>query len=204
MSFKQAFSKSARSDSGESLSRLRMVVALISVGALAWLLGSISNSSATAQVSPTRIAVIDVQRVLSTSNPGKAVFAKLKQMQDERVARARQMDAEARNLENELNKPTLTATQRTTIAKQLSDRRVAMKRYAEDVEKEMNEARDREFLALDARLKPILEKLGKDMTLAGIFNKFESGLIYSSDSIDITETVIARFNAAAPTTPARQ
>ena len=36
------------------------------------------------------------------------------------------------------------------------------------------------------------------MGLAAIFNKFESGLVYASDAIDITDTVIKRFNDAAP------
>lgn len=203
MSFKPIFPTTVRGNSAEWIARLRTFGALIIVAAVAWLLGSVSNDGVNAQATPTRIAVMDVQRVLSTSNPGKASVAKLKQMQDERVARARQMDTEARNMENELNKTTLTVAQRNTIARQLSDRRVAMKRFAEDVEKEMGEARQRELVALDAKLQPVLEKLGRDMALAGIFNKFESGLIYASQSIDITDTVITRFNSA-PVTPAKE
>lgn len=33
------------------------------------------------------------------------------------------------------------------------------------------------------------------MNVAAVFNKFESGLIYASDRIDITNDVIRRFNA---------
>jgi hypothetical protein len=46
------------------------------------------------------------------------------------------------------------------------------------------------------------------MGLAAIFNKFESGLVYASDAIDITDSVIKRFNevtvAESGTTPAAQ
>ncbi|MGZ8797026.1 MAG: OmpH family outer membrane protein, partial [Thermoanaerobaculia bacterium] len=60
--------------------------------------------------------------------------------------------------------------------------------------------RDRELQALEARIKPIIDGIGKEMGLAAIFNKFESGLVYASDAIDITDTVIKRFNenAAGP------
>ena len=44
------------------------------------------------------------------------------------------------------------------------------------------------------------------MGLALIFNKFESGLVYASDAVEITDTVIQRFNAAAgaPATPVKK
>ena len=49
----------------------------------------------------------------------------------------------------------------------------------------------------------MIDSLGKEMGLAAIFNKFESGLVYASDAIDITDTVIKRFNdATASETPA--
>jgi hypothetical protein len=35
------------------------------------------------------------------------------------------------------------------------------------------------------------------MGLALIFNKFESGLVYASEAVEITDTVIQRFNAAS-------
>jgi hypothetical protein len=42
------------------------------------------------------------------------------------------------------------------------------------------------------------DALGKEMGIAVIFNKFESGLVYASDAIDLTDMVIQRFNAAYP------
>ena len=44
-----------------------------------------------------------------------------------------------------------------------------------------------------------MDALGKEMGLALIFNKFESGLVYASEAVEITDTVIQRFNAAAGT-----
>jgi Skp family chaperone for outer membrane proteins len=184
---------------------LRNVIALALVAATCWFWGSQSAPGVTAQAPPSRIAVIDVQKVISQSASGKASVAKLKQLQEERVAKARQMDGELRTLDAEFKKPGATPAQRNALQKQLEEKSVAIKRYAEDAEREMGQARDRELAGLDARVKPIVDALGKEMQLAGIFNKFESGLLYAADAIDITDAVIKRFDtspAAAPATPA--
>ena len=53
-------------------------------------------------------------------------------------------------------------------------------------------------MALEAKIKSVIDTIGKEMGLAAIFNKFESGLVYASDAVDITDTVIKRFNEAQP------
>ena len=157
-----------------------------------------------AQSAPSRVAVIDVQKVLTTSTAGKAAYEKLKKFQDDRIARAQKMDEEVKQLENDLNtkKMSLSEDKLADMAKQLSDKKIAMQRFAQDADREIGEARDKELQALEAKIKPIIDSIGKEMGLAAIFNKFESGLVYASDAIDITDTVIKRFNDSAGTTPA--
>jgi outer membrane protein len=154
-----------------------------------------------AQNAPQRMAVIDVQKVLQSSTAGKAAYERLKKMQDDRVARAQKMDEEAKSLENDINtkKLSLSEDKLTEMAKQLSDKKIAMQRYAQDADREVGEARDKELAALELKIKPVIDAIGKEMGLAAIFNKFESGLVYASDAIDITETVVKRFDTANPT-----
>ena len=156
-----------------------------------------------AQSQPQRLAVIDVQKVLSTSTAGKQAYEKLKKLQDDRIVKAQKMDEEIKTLENDLNtkKMSLSEDKVTDITKQISDKKIAEQRYAQDADREVGEARDRELQALEAKIKPVIDQLGKELGLAAIFNKFESGLVYASDAIDITDTVIKRFDGAstAPT-----
>ena len=151
-----------------------------------------------AQNAPQRVAVIDVQRVLQSSVAGKAAYERLKKMQDERVSRAQKMNEEITNLDNEINtkKLSLSEDKLTDLEKQLSDKKISMQRYAQDADREVGEARDKELAALEAKIKPVIDSIGKEMGLAAIFNKFESGLVYASDAIDITDTVIKRFDAS--------
>ena len=152
------------------------------------------------QASPGRVAVIDVQKVLTQSTAGKAAYEKLKKMQDDRVERAKSMDEELRKLDADINakRISLSEDKLADLQKQLADKRINMQRFAQDADREIGEARDRELQALEAKIKPVIDALGKEMGLAAIFNKFESGLVYASEAIDITETVVKRFNEAQP------
>ena len=149
---------------------------------------------------PARMAVIDVQRVLTTSNPGKAAYERLKKMQEDRIERAKTMDEDLRKLDADINakKLSLSEDKVTEMQKQLADKRIAMQRYAQDADREVGEARDRALAELETKIKPIIDAMGKEMGLAAIFNKFESGLIYASDAIDLTDNVIKRLNDANP------
>ena len=160
-----------------------------------------------AQNTPARVAVVDVQKVLTQSTAGKAAYEKLKKMQEDRLAKAKQMDDEMKKLDSDLNtkKISLAEDKLAEMAKQLADKKIAMQRFAQDADREIGEARDRELQALQVKIEPVIDALGKEMGLALIFNKFESGLVYASEAVEITDTVIQRFNAASGgATPAKK
>ena len=151
-----------------------------------------------AQNAPSRVAVVDVQKVLTQSVAGKAAYEKLKKMQDDRVAKAKQMDEEMKKLESDLNtkRISLAEDKLAEMTKQISDKRINMQRFAQDADREIGEARDRELQALQVKIEPVIDAIGKEMGLALIFNKFESGLVYASEAVEITDTVIKKFNEA--------
>ena len=152
-----------------------------------------------AQNAPARVAVVDVQKVLTQSTAGKAAYEKLKKMQEDRLAKAKNMDDEMKKLESDLNtkRISLAEDKLAEMAKQLNDKKIAMQRYAQDADREIGEARDRELQQLQVKIEPVIDAIGKEMGLALIFNKFESGLVYASEAVEITDTVIKRFNEAA-------
>ena len=166
---------------------------LVSMAVAALAIPALAQSSA-----PARVAVIDVNKVLSSSTAGKVAAATLKQLQEDKMARAQKLDEEIKTLDNDINtkKISLSEEKLTDMAKQLSDKKIAMQRFAQDADRELGEARDRVMADLNQKIMPVVDQIGKEMGLAAIFNKFESGLIYASDAIDITDVVIKRFNDA--------
>jgi len=166
---------------------------LITLAATALALPVLAQATA-----PGRLAVIDVQRVLNTSVAGKAAQDKLKKAQEDKMAKANKLQEDMKALDTEINtkKLSLSEDKLADLQKQLSDKQIALQRFGQDADKELGDARDKELLALENKIKPVIDQIGKEMGLAAIFNKFESGLVYASDAIDITDAVIKRFNDA--------
>ena len=50
---------------------------------------------------------------------------------------------------------------------------------------------------IDQRVMPVINQAGKDLGYTLIFRKFESGLIYADEAIDITSVIIQRLDAAS-------
>lgn len=145
---------------------------------------------------PARVGVINVQKVLADSNAGKAALEKLKKMQDDRAARLKKMDDDIKALDTDLaqKRLSLSAEKVEEMAKQISDRKINLQRAAQDAERELQTARDKELQDMEKLILPLIDEIGKEMGFAAIFNKFESGLVYASPAIEITDVVIKRFN----------
>ena len=157
---------------------------------------------------PSRVAVINVGKVLAESAPGKGSLEKLRKMQDERAGRVKKMNDELATLENDIKSKqmSLSEDKLTDLNKQFTDKKVQLTRYAQDAERELQEARDRELQGLEKQIMPIINEIGKEMGFALVFNKMEAGLVYASEAVDITDLVIKRFNggpATAAKTPAK-
>ncbi|HKO99422.1 MAG TPA: OmpH family outer membrane protein [Pyrinomonadaceae bacterium] len=200
MSFSKLSSRDEVIRVPKSLMWLGVAVAL--AGASTWILWA-SATRATAQAVPTRIGMVDFQKILTESVHGKASVAKLTALQNDRLAKAKTLNDEMRKLDTDSKNPALAAAQRNAAQQKLADKQLEIKRFAEDADKEIGTTRDRELQSLQARLRPVIDSVGREMGMAAIFNKFESGMVYANDSIDLTNTVIVKFNAtpAPPASP---
>lgn len=140
-----------------------------------------------AQSASYRLAVVDVQAVLSQSTSGQAAVAKLQKLQQEKMAEAKKLDDAVRQLQ----------AAGPEKSKEASAKRLELERFSQNSDREIGEARDRELQALEKKIGPVIEKVAAEMQLDAIFNKFESGLLFAAPRIDITDTVIKRFNEAS-------
>ena len=82
------------------------------------------------------------------------------------------------------------------MSKELEDKQIAIRRFQDDAQREVQDAQRRELGRLEERILPIINQVGQEQGFILIFNKFQSGLVYADDAIDITDTVIQRFNTA--------
>ena len=142
------------------------------------------------------IAVIDVQRVVTESDPGKQALQKLKELQDAKIDEGRALQQTLAGLQEQMSKQrfTLSEERLAEMNKQLEDGQIALQRFQDDAEREIDEARRRELGGLEGRIIPVINQVGVERGFTVIFNKFQSGLVYAYDSVDITDEVILRFN----------
>ena len=142
------------------------------------------------------IAVIDVQRVVTESDPGKEALQKLKLLQDAKMDEGRALQQQLTTMQEQMSKQrfTLSEERLAELSKQMEDGQIALQRFQDDAERDLDEARRRELGGLEGRIIPVINEIGAERGFTLIFNKFQSGLVYADDTVDITDDVILRFN----------
>ena len=146
----------------------------------------------------SRVAVIDVQRVVAESDPGKEAIQKLKAISDAKIQEGQAMQQEMATLQDQYNKQRFTVSEArmAEMSKELEDKNIVIRRFEDDAKRELDEVRRRELGGLEERILPIINQIGMEEGITLIFNKFQSGLVYADEAVDITDDVIRRFNTA--------
>ncbi len=144
----------------------------------------------------TKIAVIDVQRVVAESDPGKESLEQLRTLQEQKITEGRNLQQELDALREQFNKQrfTLSEEKLAEMSGQVESRTIALQRFEDDATRELDEARRTALGRLEERIMPVIDEVGKERGLTLIFNKYQSGLVYADEAVDITDDVIRRFN----------
>jgi outer membrane protein len=170
--------------------KANLAVVMVAVAAIA-------AGRAMAQEAPKlAVAVIDVDQLVQNSAAGKESMTRLKKVQDEKVAERKKMTEDLQALQKQLEaqRATLSEAKVADLQKQIEDRGIALRRFDDDAQQQLEEAKRKELGALEKQLMPIIQELGREMKLQLIFNKFQSGLVFADESLDITDQVLRRFN----------
>ena len=165
-------------------------------GALAVLLFSLAFAAAPASAQTPKLAVIDVEKILTDSERGKAVLGKIEEFRNTKAQSLKSMQESLVALNEEFQKGRLSLAEDrlAELQKQLEDRTIEMRRAQDDAERELREMQAAEFEAIEVAVLPIIQTVGREQGYTMIFNKFQSGLVYADEAIDITAAVIERFD----------
>ena len=148
-----------------------------------------------------KIAYVDYQRLLQESPQARAATQSLeaefgpKQKQLE----AQKKDLEARMQKFERDQPTMAEAERTKTQRELRDTQLTFERRAkefqEDGQMRQNEELQRVQKQIVESVRTFAKAQGYDIVIA-------QGVIYSSDSVDITMQVLSNLQAKAAAAPA--
>jgi len=158
---------------------------------LAWL-----PSAAMAQATTFKVGVIDIQKVLKTSLSGKEALRRLQDAADKKEEFLKKKQKELEVLQKQYNTAPLSSEKKSELESKIQTLIKDVNRFKEDARAELQKAEAQELRSLEAEVMPIIEKLGKGETFQLIFGKQQSGLVFMDPVLDITDHVIATYDAA--------
>ena len=179
------------------MKRIVLTVAAALVAAAVQAQGTTAAPAASAQ--SLKIGVINVERLVQESALGKEAFNRVKRLNDQKKEEGDKLQKEIRDLEQKLadQGSALADDKRETLQKTYQEKAIAFKRFQDDATRELDTAQKKELGELERRVFPVINQVGKDKGYTMIFNKFQSGLVYADDAVDITNEVIKRLDHPA-------
>ena len=146
-----------------------------------------------------KIAVIDVARIMTESKRGQEVVRQLEKLQVDKRAELDDLNNEMVELRNRIQEGRLSLAEDALekLRMQLQEMAVKLERAREDAERELQAMQQNDIKKVEDDVLPIIQEVGRELGYTLIFNKFQSGLVFAADEVDITDEILARFNAAS-------
>ena len=151
-----------------------------------------------AQSAP-KLGVIDVERILTDSVRGKKALEELTKLRDQKndELQAKRTEAEQLRARFAESRLTLAEDKLADMERELEDKTLELRRAQDDAQREVQKKQQEEFAKIEREVMPIIQAVGKENGYTMIFNKYQGGLVFADDSVDITDLVIERFNDAS-------
>ena len=169
------------------------------------LLAALAAPAAAQTAAPTlKIGVIDPERIVQESARGKLALERLNKERDQRLAEGNRMRQEIADLQKRMTDGRLSLGQ--DKLKQLNDeieeKTIGIQRYGENAQREMQKLEQELMDPIEEQILRVINQVGAEQGYTLIFKKFQSGLVYATEAVDVTPLVIQRFDAAPAAAPA--
>ena len=143
-----------------------------------------------------KVAVIDVQRLVFESATGKEVIERLKNLREQKTAEGAGLQQEIEDLQQRVadGRLSLSEDRLEDLEKELEDKMILLRRFSDDADRELQKEQEESFSRIERQVMPIISAVGAEQGFTVIFNKFNSGLLYAEDQVDITDMILQRFD----------
>jgi len=144
---------------------------------------------------PVKIGVVDLQKILETSNSGKAAQNELKVQRDKMQADMKQRGSEIQEIESRMQREAMVMSKETREEKErehrikVSDFQALQRKYQGDLQEVERKLMGKLQSDITSLVGDIAKKDGYLLVISNI------GVIYSLPSTDITERLIQELNA---------
>lgn len=181
-----------------STSRLRRnsFLALIATGILC---STLAVGSVSAQDAPVKIAVVNLDYVVTRAPAGQALQAKLEAFQQQVATEAERLNTEARDLRQRLvdGANSLSEEKLAEMQKQLEDKTIGIRRYRDDKQREGQKMQEEGLRSVEAQLEPVFKSIRDEGGYDLILNNVPGIVVMAGERIDITQKVLDKLAAGA-------
>ena len=160
-------------------------------------LGSILPAQDSDGAAPTKVGVIDVQRLVVESKTGKTVLGELRNLREQKTAEGEVIQQEVQDLQARLRdgRQALSDDKIVELEKELENKLIELRRFADDAERVLQKEQDQAFARIERNVMPIIVRVGEEQGFTLLFNKYESGLVFAAEQVDITDLILQLFDA---------
>lgn len=153
---------------------------------------------AAAQDDGLKIAILDTEQILTASATGKKALEELTALREQKEAEGKALQDEAEELRSRLEEGRLSLSDDriAAIQQELEDKTIELRRFQDDANRQLQKKRDAVLATVDQKVMPIINQFGAEQGYDLIFRKFESGLIFADEGVDVTQEIIRRLDAA--------
>jgi outer membrane protein len=152
---------------------------------------------------PLRIGVIDPERIVQESARGKQALERLNKERDQRLADGNRMKQEIADLQKQINdgRLSLGEAKLKQLNDQMEEKTINLQRFGENAQRELTKLEQEIMEPIENQILQIINQVGAEQGFTLIFKKFQSGLVFADDSVDLTPAVIQRFDSGAAAAP---
>lgn len=143
-----------------------------------------------------KIAVVDIQLIMQQSKAGVKAAGELETLQKNSLSKVQAKRAEVEKLAADINKQKASLSQAALQNKniELNKKSVELERLQNDLNTEFQNEYAKKLEAIARELDPVLNDYAKEKGLDIVFIKQPGVMAYASDTVDITNDVISRFD----------
>jgi outer membrane protein len=146
---------------------------------------------------PLKLAYVDMQRALNESKAGKKALGELQKLAEERKNGLQKQKETLEKKKEELDKQALMLNEEARKSRESEIRTLErdLSRTMSDLKEEFGR-RESEFTDVIRKdLIKVVEKIGKEGGYTLVLEKNFSAILYAPPTIDLTETLIKRYDA---------
>jgi outer membrane protein len=151
-----------------------------------------------------KIAVVDIQRVASESNEGKASNAKAQDLYQQKQTQLNDLNKKLQADQQKLQQgqSVMNEQARSQLERDIERQQKEIQRFSQDAQDEVQNLQGDLQDAFQRKLLPIIQQVVQERGIQVLLSRADAGIVWADPGLDLTADVIKRFDAASTAAPA--